>query len=122
MIVGLGIDLVKIDRIEKLVDTWDKKFLNKIYTKEEIQYCSRHKRSAQHYASTFAVKEAFIKAHGRGNINFKDIEVIRGKTGKPKINLYNNAKDIIQNKSIINIHVTITHDADYSVAAVILEH
>ncbi len=121
MISGLGIDLVKIERIKDIVEKWNVKFTARLFTANEINYCSRHKNPYVHYASTFAAKEAFIKAHGRGNIKFKEIEVIRENTGKPVIKLYGNALNLINSKDISNINVTMTHDGDYSVAVVVLE-
>jgi len=122
MIVGLGVDLVKINRIKDIIDKWHKKFTSKIFTSEEIKYCSKHKYSFLHYASTFAAKEAFIKAHGRGNLRFKEIELLRENTGKPIINLHGSALQIIKSKNINNISVSLTHDGDYSIAVVVLEN
>ncbi|NIP38077.1 MAG: holo-[acyl-carrier-protein] synthase [Candidatus Dadabacteria bacterium] len=121
MIDGLGVDLVKIERIKEIINTWDKKFTTKIFTETEIAYCAKHKNSYLRYASTFAAKEAFIKAHGRGNLRFRDIEVVRENTGRPVINLHGNALKLIQHKYISRINVTITHDGDYAVAVVVLE-
>ena len=121
MIDGLGIDLVKINRIKDIIEKWDEKFTTKLFTLQEIKYCSRHKIPYLHYASTFAAKEALIKAHGRGNLRFKEIELIRENTGKPFIKLHGSALQIMNKKNINNISVSLTHDGDYSVAVVVLE-
>lgn len=121
MITGLGIDLVDISRIEELILKWKRKVIDKVFTKEEFLYCSKHNKPYQHYASTFAVKEALIKAYGKGKLSLKEIEVIRQASGRPVVNLYGNTKDIIDSAGVDNIHVTITHDAGYSIAVVILE-
>jgi holo-[acyl-carrier protein] synthase len=122
MISGLGIDLVQIHRIKEIIEKWDQKFTERIFTSEEIKYCSNHKNPHLHYASTFAAKEALIKAHGRGNLKFKEIEIVRENTGKPIIKLSGNALTIIKNNNINNISVSLTHDGDYSIAVVVLEH
>lgn len=121
MIDGLGIDLVKIERIKDIIERWDKKFTSKLFTENEITYCTGHKQPHLHYASTFAAKEAFIKAHGRGNLKFKEIELIRENSGKPVIRLHGKALEIIHKKKINNISVSLTHDGDYSIAVVVLE-
>jgi len=122
MIDGLGIDLVKINRIKDIIEKWDTKFTSRLFTPLEIDYCSKHKTPYLHYASTFAAKEALIKAHGRGNIKFKEIEILREDTGKPIIKIHGNAMQIMKNKDIHNISVSLTHDGDYAIAVVVLEN
>ena len=121
MIVGLGVDLVKINRFEMVIEKWQEKLINKIFTNKEHLYCSRHKNSTQHYAATFAVKEALIKAYGKGYVKLKEIEIQRNDTGKPFICLYGDTKKKINSLGVDNIHISITHDGDYSMAVVILE-
>ncbi len=121
MIIGLGLDFVQISRFEVLIGKWQGKIINKLFTNNEYLYCSKYKNSCQHYAGTFAVKEALIKAYGKGDIKFKDIEVLRTDNGKPAIHLHGRAKEKIDLTGTDSIHVTITHDNDYAVAAVIME-
>jgi len=122
MIVGIGVDLVKINRFELLIDKWQEKIIKRIFTNEEHLYCSRHKKPPQHYAATFAVKEAVIKAYGKGDVKFKEIEILRQDTGKPIICLYGDTKKKINYMGVDNIHISITHDGDYSIAVAILEN
>lgn len=121
MIAGLGVDLVKISRIKEIIERWSDKFTSKLFTDVEINYCSAHKDSHLRYASTFAAKEAFIKAHGRGNLKFKDIEIAREHTGRPVVRLFGEAKHLMEQKNITNINVTMTHDGEYAVAVIVLE-
>lgn len=121
MIAGIGVDLVKIIRIKEILERWSDKFTSKLFTDVEINYCSAHKDSYLRYASTFAAKEAFIKAHGRGNLKLKDIEIVREESGRPVVRLYREAKDLMALKNITNINVTMTHDGEYAVAVVVLE-
>lgn len=113
MINGIGIDIVEIERVKKLIRQYGNKFLERTFTKTEIQYCQGKPNPAQHFAGRFAVKEALIKAFGRP-IVLKEIEVDKG----PKINLSGMAKKTLKNKNIL---FSISHDHEYAVAQVMLE-
>ena len=121
MIIGIWIDLVQISRFDSLIDICQEKIINTIYTEQEHSYCSKHKYSSQHFAATFAVKEALIKAFGRSTLRLKEIECVRNDYGKPIVQLHGSTKEMIRSYGVEIIHVTITHDAEYSVAVVILE-
>jgi len=127
MIIGTGIDIVKVERLTKLISEKKKSFSKKLFTQKEINYCeqgSNIKISAQHYAGRFAAKEAFLKALGTGwrnGIDWKDIEIVNDDYGKPCINLHQNAKDIIKKQNITNIQLSISHSNDDAVAMVVLE-
>ena len=118
MIVGIGIDLVKINRIKSVLDKYGDRFLRKIFTEEEII-----KKNVYEISGKFAVKEAFVKALGTGfskKVFFKDIIVLNNNSGKPYIVL---SHKIIQNFNLdnFNVHVSISHDGEYAVAMTILE-
>jgi holo-[acyl-carrier protein] synthase len=124
MILGIGIDIVNIPRIEKLLRKWGDKFKKRAFSRSEIEYSEGYQRSEEHFAANFAVKEAFFKALGKGlkwNIQILDIEVLRDEYGKPYINLHGNARKITKVIGVNSIHTSITHDGEYSVAVVILE-
>ena len=121
MITGIGIDLVNIPRIEKVLERWRDRFKKKIFTDNEIKYSESHERQGQHFAGSFAVKEAFIKAIGERNIRLSNIEVVRNEDGRPSINLHGRAKIRVEMMGINAIHSSISHDGKYSVAVVILE-
>lgn len=124
MILGIGIDLTNIPRIERLLLNWGDKFKKRVFSQQEMDYSQRHKRSSEHYAANFAVKEAFFKAIGKGikgNMRMLDIEVQRDEDGKPYVNLYGRAKQLAEKKKINSVHVSISHDGDYATAVVILE-
>ena len=85
---GLGTDIIEVDRIKKSIDRYGEKFLQKIFTKKEIEYCLKHKNSYIHFAGRFCAKESVAKAIGTGfnkDLNFLDIEIINDKSGKPKV-------------------------------------
>lgn len=113
MIKGIGIDIVEIKRVEKLIKKYGSRFINRTFTKKEIQYCRHKPNPAQHYAGRFAVKEAIIKALGKP-LTLKEIEVDKG----PKLKLTGKAKNALEDKKIL---LSISHDHEYAVAQAILE-
>ena len=122
MIFGNGIDITNVDRLKKAIESSDS-FKYKVFTKKEIDYCENLKASYQSYSGRFAAKEAFLKALGIGlaeGICFTDIEILNDDTGKPYINLYNQAEIIFKNKRLLNIFLSISHENEYAVACVII--
>ena len=119
MICGIGIDLVENSRLERIIEKWGLKFLNRIYSAGEIQYCGKHMQSSTHYGARFAAKESFLKALGIGigmGVNLKDIEVVRDKNGKPALALCGEAKAQIEKRKITKIHLSLTHTKKYATA------
>ena len=124
MIYGIGIDLVENIRMERIVKKWGPKFLNRIFSEGEIEYCARHAQSSIHYGARFAAKESFLKALGIGlgkGVKLNDIEVVSDENGKPSLMLYGEAKAEIKKRKIVNIHLSLTHTKNYATAIVILE-
>lgn len=124
MIAGIGIDIICIPRMERILASWGDRFKKRVFSRNEIEYSEGRKRSGQHFAGSFAVKEAFIKAVGIASgrsVRFFDVEVVRDLYGKPRVNLYGNAKQAAEEMRITSIHTSISHDGEYSAAVVILE-
>ena len=124
MICGIGIDLVENGRLEKIINKWGIKFLNRVFSTGEIQYCGKHIQSAIHYGARFAAKESFLKALGIGlgmGVKLSDIEVIHDKNGKPFLALHGGAKVQIEKREITKIHLSLTHTKKYATAIVLLE-
>ena len=124
LIVGCGIDLVKIERIEKIIKKWGDNFIFRIFTPLEREYCEIKKGNKfQSYAGKFAAKEALLKALGLGlrGVNWKDIEVLNNKLGQPVIKLTGKLKEITFEKDIDRYFLTISHTKEYAIAQVILE-
>ena len=128
MKVTTGIDIIEVDRIKKSIEELGDSFLNRIYTKNEIEYCNKSGvMKYQHFAARFAAKEAIFKAisefiSGREDAMWKDIEVINIESGKPVINVdkvKNNIKKTANNLKIESIDVSISHIKDYAVASVV---
>lgn len=124
MIIGLGTDIIKVSRIEKMLQKHQKAFLQKIFTKAERINAEDRKNIYQHLAGRLAAKEAFSKALGYGigdKCAWKDIAIINDSNGKPSINLCGDALQTITALSVTNIHLSISHETSFAVATVILE-
>ena len=121
-IFGVGTDIVKTNRIKKLLR--GKNVLEKLFNKEEIIKCKRIKKTANCFAKRFAAKEAFSKALGTGiskGIKFNQIVVLNEKNGKPFIKLIENTKKIVENKlkkKNYKILLSLTDEDKYAVAFV----
>ena len=124
MIIGCGIDLIETKRIMKIIDKWGKRFTYKAFSPLERQYCERKKNGYQSFAGKFAAKEALLKALGIGlrKVSWRDIEVANNKLGQPNFKISGNLKNIIFQKDVNKIFITISHTKDYAIAEVILEN
>jgi holo-[acyl-carrier protein] synthase len=121
MIVGIGIDLVKISRIQEAVQRWDKRFLNRVFTPLEQQYC--YARLDPYFSGRFAVKEAVFKAMGTGwrsGIRWSEIQVLNDNKGKPAVSVSGKIKQVMSDLGVTEIHVSISHDTDYAIGQVVL--
>lgn len=124
MIYGIGVDLVKIARIQKTMETWGKRFQERVFTENERSICLGKSRPTRYWAMRFAAKEAFSKAIGLGmrqGIHWKDIEVTSNSFGKPELILHGRAREICLQAGIKNSFLTLTDEADYALAVVVLE-
>jgi len=125
LIVGLGLDIAEIDRIEAAITRHGAPILERLYTAAEVAYCERHRNKFERYAGRFAAKEAAMKALGTGwrrGVRWRDIEVIRERSGKPSLALKGAAKQIAEGLGAKNISLTITHSGNLALAEVIFEN
>lgn len=124
MIYGIGIDIVKTNRVKEIIEKYGSRFCERIFTPAENDYCLRKSRPYIHFATRFAAKEAFAKATGQGirnGITWKDIEVVNEQSGKPVLNLYGQSADLCARLGIRQKLISISHEEDYGIAVVILE-
>jgi len=124
MITGIGIDVIQNERIRDSIERFGERFLKRIYTEAEIEYCGKCAQPAIHYAARFAAKEAAFKALGTGwaaGVKWKDVEVQRLPSGKPELHLYGEALARATSAGAKRFHVSLTHDQLVSCAVVILE-
>ncbi len=126
MIYGVGIDLVRVDRIEKAVRRYGGRFLERIYTPQELAYCEgRHRQGVYQLAQRFAAKEAFSKALGvglrQGGIRWREVEVVVNRLGKPKLSVSGRAWEMCREAGIKNMQVSLTDEDNHAMALVVLE-
>ena len=124
MIVGIGIDMVEIDRIASMLDRHGDSFVSKVFTDEEIAFCADKAKPAQHYAVRFAAKEAVLKALGTGvrrGMALKDVTVVREELQAPRIVLGRGAKEKSQQLGVTKWHVSLTHTDRTAAAYVVAE-
>ncbi len=124
-ILGIGVDVIENKRIKNLI--YNKAFINRTFGKREVNFANKTSNKINYYAKRFAAKEAFAKSLGTGirnDLNFKDIEILNDKIGKPyyfkskKINKIINKKFKVKN---FNLFLSISDEKDYSVAFTILQ-
>jgi holo-[acyl-carrier protein] synthase len=124
MIVGTGVDIIEVQRIKESIAKYGEQFLHRIYSKEEIEYCSQKPLHQQHlhYAARFAAKEALAKALGTGigdTISFKEVSIMKDEKGKPYIIGVRQQSPTWLNDVII--HCSLSHTHQFAVATVIIE-
>ncbi|HVB85125.1 MAG TPA: holo-ACP synthase [Candidatus Dormibacteraeota bacterium] len=125
MIVGLGLDIAEIDRIEAAIVRYGATFLNRLYTPGEMTYCETYKNRYERYAARFAAKEAAMKALGTGwryGVRWRDIEVTRETSGKPTLLLNGVAREFADRMGVRSISLSITHSGNLALAQVIFEN
>jgi holo-[acyl-carrier protein] synthase len=121
MIVGIGIDIEEVTRVEDVLDRWGERFTRRFFAENEIRYCAGKAKPAQHFAARFAAKEAFSKALGTGwsgNFRWTDIEVVNDEAGKPGIRLHNRLGESAGN---VRHHLSLSHTNSYVTAMVVIE-
>ncbi len=121
MKIKCGTDIIEVSRIKESIEKVGDKFLNKIYTQKEIEYClSKNNMKYQHFAARFAAKEAIFKAissliKNKYEITWKDVEVLNDENGRPYVHFLNN------NYNIEQIDISISHLKEYAIATCIVE-
>jgi len=124
VIVGLGLDVAEIDRIEAAIARHGAPFIERLFTPAEAAYCKRYHSPYERYAGRFAAKEAAMKALGTGwsrGVRWRDIEVVREPSGKPTLRLEGVARSIADGLGVKHIALTITHSGNLAMAQVIFE-
>jgi len=124
MIIGSGIDMIEIRRIQRSMDRFGARFLNKVYTAAEQAYCLRKRQAAESFAARFAAKEAGAKALGTGisyGVNWLEIEVVREPSGRPTLRFHGRAKQIAEAIGCARAALSLTHTVELASASVVLE-
>ncbi|NIA07569.1 MAG: holo-ACP synthase [Actinobacteria bacterium] len=121
-ILGHGVDVIECPRILKLLEDHGDRFLKRVFTEHELEYCHRHKESTQHLAGRFAAKEAVLKALGtgmRGRMKWTDVEIANDDLGKPEISLSGESADVAKKTGVSQVLVSISHTREHAVASAI---
>ena len=111
-IAGIGLDLVEVDRIRRLLEDHPDRFVDRVFTPDEIRYCAPRVNAAESYAGRFALKEAVMKVLGTGwgeGVGFRDIEAVKQSSGAVSAALHGEAAKRARGLGITRIHVSITH-------------
>jgi holo-[acyl-carrier protein] synthase len=124
MIVGTGIDIAEVPRIRLSIERFGMRFLERIYTAKEMQYCDSKANRVERYAARFAAKEAAMKALGTGwnhGVRWRDCEVVRMPGGRPTIAFHGKAGEFAARLGVKNAALSISHTEEQAIAQVILE-
>jgi len=125
MIIGSGIDMVEIRRIQRSIDRYGRRFLDRVFTGAEQAYCQRKRNSAESFAARFAAKEAGAKALGTGisyGVSWLEIEVVREPSGRPSLQFHGRAAKIAAQMGFARAALSLTHTAELAAASVVLEN
>lgn len=121
MIIGLGIDIIEIERIKQSVERFGDKFLDRIYTKTELEYCSSKQNKYQHLAARFAAKEAVYKAISSSwekYANWKSMEIVNESNGLPVVTFYGKLKEFLADDK--EVKISLSHSDNYVTAVALI--
>ena len=115
--MSIGTDIVKVSRIKDLLTTKEEKFLNKVFTREEISYCNSHSKPEIHFSGKYAAKEAVKKALLSNDlieqISLKSIKILNRDNKAPYV--------VIDNTMDLNCNVSISHEEEYAIAFALIQ-
>ncbi len=124
MIIGLGVDIAEVARMQAAIERRGEPFLRRVFTEKERAYCERFRNKYERYAGRFAAKEAAMKALGTGwrrGVRWADLEVVRQIGGRPAMVLHGEAKKIAERMGVKHISMSMTHTSTQAFAQVIFE-
>ncbi len=123
MILGIGVDLCQVSRIERSLQRFERRFIKRCFCDDEARLCLSRPNPAQAFAMRFAAKEAFSKAAGLGmrGLAWREIEVVHDWRGKPSLVLHGRAEAWAERNKMKSGHVSLSDDGDYAIAMVVLE-
>lgn len=118
-VLGIGIDVVEVARIESSMSEFGDRFAEKVFTEAERRYCQSQRRPEIHYAARFAAKEAVSKAFGTGigkDLGWLDMEIVRKESGEPELVLSGAGLAFAEGKGIAKVMISLTHARHYAAA------
>ena len=114
MIIGTGVDITEVRRLRQAIEKWGEDFLNRVFTKDELENAKTRGSLHQHLAGRFAAKEAVFKALGDAKLSWKDVQILNDKEGKPYCRILNQ-----RNKNVV-VHISISHVKNYATAFAVI--
>ena len=124
MIVGTGVDIAEVPRVAAAIQRFGRRFLERVFTEDEIRYCESKRNRAERYAARFAAKEAALKALGTGwkrGVAWREVEVRREPGGRPTIHFSGKAAEFAARLGAKHAALSLSHTAEQAIAHVILE-
>jgi holo-[acyl-carrier protein] synthase len=124
MMVGIGVDIVEIPRLRKTLERYGNRFIRRVFTPAEQEYCLARADPVPHYAVRFAAKEALFKALGTGwakGVTWLDVEVRREPHASPHLGLKGEAENLSKTLGMKSIHISLTHSENTAIAFVVLD-
>lgn len=124
MILGIGIDIIEVARVQASHERFGERFLNRILLPDEIAYCLTHKAPGPFLAARFAAKEAISKAFGTGigaQLGWHDLEIKRKESGEPYVILHDKGERLLQERNARAVLISLSHTANYATAVALLE-
>jgi holo-[acyl-carrier protein] synthase len=123
-VLGVGVDIVETARIDHSLERFGERFLHRVFTTGEIEYCQSMKFPARHFAARFAAKEAASKAFSTGigkSMGWRDVDVHRHESGQPFVVLEGGAKAMAAARGVANVWISLSHTDHHAVATIVLE-
>lgn len=117
--MGVGVDIIEVERIEEIIDRQAERFINRVFTEEEQAYCKSHKYPYKHYAARFAAKEAVAKAFSTGigeYLNWTSVSVLKGDRGQPLIFLDEKGLRLLEGLGAAGVSISISHTDETAIA------
>jgi len=124
LIIGMGVDIAEVERIQAAIERHGETFLRRVYTERERHYCEQFKNKYERYAGRFAAKEAAMKALGTGwrrGVKWVDLEVVREMSGRPTLAIHGEAAKIAKELGVLRVALSITHTEKQALAQVVFE-
>jgi holo-[acyl-carrier protein] synthase len=124
MIIGIGVDVVEISRLRRVIERQGDRFVHRVFTEAEREYCGAHRDPAPNYAVRFAAKEAVFKAIGTGwakGVTWLDVEVCRKTQEAPFLVLHGEAQRVSLSLGVQSMHLSLSHSEGVAVAMVVFE-
>jgi holo-[acyl-carrier protein] synthase len=123
-ILGIGVDMVEVERIQHSLDRFGERFMKRVFTEGEIAYCQSMRFPARHFAARFAAKEAVSKAFGTGigkAMSWRDIDVHKKESGEPFLVFHAAAAALAKERAIKSAWISLSHTDHHALAMIVIE-